>query len=154
VDFQLQLDSETVCHAHPVDPICIERQVAISDAIHLLREHRTGALLITDAGKLVGIFTERDALRLMAAGTDWAQPVESVMIRDPESIAADATVGEAIEKMSKGAYRRLPIVDSEGKPTGICKVAAIIHYLAEHFPQAIYTLPPAPHSNQQEREGA
>ena len=154
MDFQLQLDSETVDHAYPVDPICIERQVSVRDAIHLLRERRTGALLITEDGKLVGIFTERDALRLMAGETDWSQPVESVMVRDPESIAATATVGEAIEKMSKGAYRRLPIVDADGKPTGICKVAAIIHYLAEHFPQAIYTLPPAPHSNQQEREGA
>ena len=154
MDFQLNLDSETVDHAYPVNPICIEPQVAVSDAIHLLREHRTGALLVTEGGKLAGIFTERDALRLMAADTDWRQPVGKVMVRNPQTIASDATVGEAIEKMSKGAYRRLPIVDADGQPTGICKVSAIIHYLAEHFPQAIYTLPPAPHSNQQQREGA
>jgi CBS domain-containing protein len=154
VDFQLNLDSETVAQAYPSDPICVEPSVALREAIGVLREHRTGALLVTESGKLVGIFTERDALRLMAADTDWNKPLEGFMIRNPETISCDSTVGQAIEKMAKGKYRRLPIVDEEGRPKGICKVSAIIHYLAEHFPQVIYTLPPAPHSNQQEREGA
>ena len=154
MDFQLNLKSETVAHAHPAEPLCIEPTVSVGDAIHVLREHRTGAVLVTTEGKLVGIFTERDALKLMAAGADFSQPLETVMVRNPETISCEATVGEAIEKMAKGKYRRLPIVDAEGRPQGICKVATILHYLAEHFPKVIYTLPPAPHSNQQEREGA
>lgn len=154
MDFQLNLNSETVDHAYPAEPISVEPGVSVADAVHVLQQHRTGALLVTEGGKLVGIFTERDALRLMATNADWSQPLSKVMVTNPETIASDATVGQAIEKMAKGKYRRLPIVDATGKPTGVCKVSAIIHYLAEHFPQVIYTLPPAPHSNQQEREGA
>ena len=154
MDFQLNLNSETVDRIDPAEPLCLDPEVSLRDALLVMKERRTGAVLITRYGKLIGIFTERDALRLMAAGTDWNQPIENVMVRNPGTIANDFTVGQAIEKMSKGAYRRLPIIDAEGRPTGICKVSAIIHYLAEHFPQVIYTLPPAPHSNQQEREGA
>jgi branched-chain amino acid transport system substrate-binding protein len=48
----------------------------------------------------------------------------------------------------------LPIVDELGRPTGILTVQGIMHYLVEHFPAAIYNLPPVPHHSFQQREGA
>jgi hypothetical protein len=56
--------------------------------------------------------------------------------------------------MSFGGYRRLPIVDDKGRPTGLLKVPGILHYLVEHFPNVVYNLPPTPHHSTQEREGA
>ena len=56
--------------------------------------------------------------------------------------------------MAHGGYRRLPIVDDQGRPTGIIKVEGIMHYLVEHFPSTVYNLPPNPSVVQQEREGA
>jgi hypothetical protein len=56
--------------------------------------------------------------------------------------------------MSKGGYRRLPIVDEAGKPTGILRVKGILRYLVEHFPAVVYNLPPEPHQTTQQREGA
>ena len=49
--------------------------------------------------------------------------------------------------------RRLPIVDAEGRPTGLVNIAGIIHWLVQHFPQAVYNLPPVPNPTTQEREG-
>ena len=48
--------------------------------------------------------------------------------------------------MEKGGYRNLPVVDDAGRPVGILSVMRIVHYLVEHFPVAVYNLPPNPHN--------
>ena len=74
--------------------------------------------------------------------------------RDPVTLRGNDTVGKAIGLMSTGGFRRLPIVDGEGKIQGVLKVSGILHYLVEHFPKVVYTLPPAPHHKTVTREGA
>jgi hypothetical protein len=64
------------------------------------------------------------------------------------------TVGAAIEMMSAGGYRHLPIVDDQGVPLAVAAVQGIVHYLVDHFPQTIYTLPPEPGKTYADREGA
>jgi CBS domain-containing protein len=122
--------------------------------LQLLRAQRTGAVLICDGPRLVGILTERDALKLMARGANLESPVREVMSKDPTRLAADATVGEAIRVMSEGGYRHLPIVDDEGRPTGVVAVHGIVHYLVDHFPETVYNLPPNPKDSVRQREGA
>ena len=63
-------------------------------------------------------------------------------------------MAQAIAAMTRGGYRRLPIVDADGRPMGIIKIEGILHYLVEHFPKVIYNLPPEPHYSRQQREGA
>jgi CBS domain-containing protein len=122
--------------------------------LQLLRAQRTGAVLICDGPKLVGILTERDALKLMARGADLQAPVRGVMSSNPATIAANATVGEAIRVMAEGGYRHLPIVDEAGRPKGVVAVHGIVHYLVDHFPETVYNLPPNPNDSTREREGA
>ena len=76
------------------------------------------------------------------------------MARNPVTLHKDDTVGKAIALMSAGGFRRLPLVDEDGKVTGLVKVSGILHYLVEHFPKVVYTLPPAPHHKTTTREGA
>jgi CBS domain-containing protein len=155
VDFQLKLDSETVIHAHPADPLVVEPQTSIRAVIELLRDEKQGAVLICSAaGTLIGIWTERDAMRVLSGNVELDLPIEQVMIRDPVALSAGDTVARAISQMASGGYRRLPIVDEQGRPTGVLNVAGIVHYLVEHFPKVVYTLPPQPHQSTQEREGA
>jgi len=154
VSFQLSLSTEPVTAAYPDEPLFVAPDAALSEVLQLLRAQNTGRVLVCEEGRLVGIFTERDALRLMAAGDDLSQPVSQVMSRDPISIAADKSVGEAIKIMSQGGYRQLPILGSDGTPTGLATVYGIVQYLVDHFPQTIYTLPPEPGSVPSEREGA
>jgi CBS domain-containing protein len=154
VDFQLHLETETVDHCYPAKPLCAAPDDSIRSVLRLLRSARTGAAMICSDGKLLGIFTERDALKLLAAGANLDVPVSTVMAQNPATLRSTDTVAKAISLMSTGGFRRLPIVDDQGKPVGLVKVSGILHYLVEHFPKVVYTLPPAPHHKMGEREGA
>lgn len=169
MDFQLNLDAETVAQAYPREPNCVEPSATLREVLALMKEKKAGSILVCDPqqdGRLIGVFTERDALRLMAAGFPGPgsngsrhaggleTPIKYVMTPHPSTLTPSDTVGKAITIMSARGYRRLPIADESGKPLGTVDVAGILHYLAEHFPKVIYTLPPAPHHTTQTREGA
>jgi predicted transcriptional regulator len=154
VDFELHLETETVEECHPAKPVCAAPDDPIRAVLKILRESRTGAAMICLDGKLLGIFTERDALRLLADGSDLNAPVAAAMIKNPVTLRSTDTVGHAIALMSAGGFRRLPIVDSEGRIQGVLKVSNILRHLVEHFPKVVYTLPPEPHHRPSEREGA
>lgn len=152
--FQLHLSTETVGHIDLAVPLCVTPDVAIREVFETLRDQRRGSVCVCRDGILVGIFTERDALQLMASGGSVDAPIETVMTTNPATISATDTVEAAIAKMSLGGYRRLPVLDAEGRPAGLLKVSAILHYLVQHFPKFVYTLPPTPNQNIQHREGA
>jgi CBS domain-containing protein len=136
------------------EPLCVEPEVTVHEVLNRLKEYKKGSVLICRGGKLQGVFTERDALRLMARGADLSAPIETVMTADPVTTSVSETVGAAIHKMAVGGYRRLPVVDDAGTPVGLLRVNHILHYLVEHFPEVVYNLPPKPHHTTQEREGA
>jgi CBS domain-containing protein len=151
--FQLNLNTETVEQCHPAEPLCLAPSISMREALRQMREHNRGVVLVCDAEKIVGIFTERDALKMMAARANFDAPLRQIMTRDPVVLRATDMVGKAISTMTYGGYRRLPIVDDLGRPTGIITAEGIMHYLAEHFPSVIYNLPPEPHYCTQHREG-
>ncbi len=154
MSFEVNLNSETVDAVHPYPPRIVAPGVTVRAVMEQMRDLREGSVLVCRDEILVGIFTERDALHLMAREADLDVPLEAVMTANPVSIRADTTVGEAIRSMSSGGYRRLPIVDDEGRPVGTVKTSGILHYLVEHAPEAVYNLPPTPRPVTQEREGA
>ena len=121
--------------------------------MRVLKTSSTGAAMVCTNGKLEGIFTERDALRQLADGTDLEAPVSTAMVTDPVSIRLSESVGRAISLMSSGKFRQVPIVDGQGHVTGVIGVAGVLRYLVEHFPRIIYTLPPSPHHKMEERDG-
>lgn len=154
MDFELNLNGETVDVVHPADPLAVEPDTPVRDVFALLKSQRTGSVLVCRDGVLIGIFTERDALRMMARGASLDVPIEQAMIADPVSIPVGASVGTAIRTMSEGGYRRLPIVDEQGRPQGVVKATGVVHYLVEHFPETVYNLPPQPNPTTDHREGA
>ena len=154
MDFQLSLNSETVSAAHPDGPLATAADSSIASVMQLMKMQRTGAVLICEQDRLAGIFTERDALRLMRERADLTRPVREVMSTNPVTVSPKSDVGEAIQRMSEGGYRHLPIVDEQGQASGIVAVRGLVHYLVEHFPATIYNLPPQPDSAPARREGA
>ena len=154
VDFQLHLSTETVNQAETVQPLLVAPEETVADILTKMKSNNADSVLICRDDVLIGIFTERDVLKLMAAGEDLKVPVEDVMVSPPVTVAETDTVGWAIEMMSGGGYRRLPIIDELGRPTGLLKASGILHYLVQHFPNTIYTLPPEPDHTTQTREGA
>ena len=153
MDLELNLTTETVELASPLPAVCVAPETPIREVFERLKGEGRGSVLVCRDGRLVGIFTERDALRLMARGGNLDARIETVMVRDPATLSATASMAEAVERMSCGGYRRMPIVDREHRPVGVVQVSGIVHYLAEHFPKTIYNQPPVSHSVTQHREG-
>jgi len=147
------LRTETVLQANPIPPVRIQAELPVRAALELLRDIGRSAVLVCDGERLVGIFTERDALRILASEGDIDAPIKDVMARDPVTVRETDSVGTAIRKMSTNGYRRLPIVDGQGRPTGLLDVSGVIHWLVDHFPSAVYNLPPVAKPAMHQREG-
>lgn len=157
MDFQLSLATESARSAHPETPLAVHRGETVATVIGLMRASRAGAVIVVDAEEsLVGVFTERDALRLMAVGADLDVPIDQRMSAPPVTVTATSSLGEAIGRMSDGGYRHLPLVDAddESRTVGMIDVRGVVRYLVDHFPNTIYNLPPNPSGSVAEREGA
>lgn len=154
MNVRLNLDTESVDHCDLDPPLCLSPEATVAEALVRMKDDGSAAVLVCRNERVIGIFTERDTLKLMAAGASFEVPLEQHMTPDPVILHADDKVGKAIHLMVEGGYRRLPIVDDDGKPTGVIKIEAILHYLVKHFPTVIHTLPPEPHQTTESREGA
>lgn len=95
-------------------------KTTVAHAARLMEDNQVGALLVMEKGRLVGIFTERDALfRVLSAGRDpGSTPLSEVMTRDPQSIQPDKAFGHAMLMMYEGGFRHVPVVE-KGHPLGV-----------------------------------
>lgn len=154
MDFQLHLETDTVEHASPSPAVCAAPEASIRKVLQLLREARTGVVMICRDEKLQGICTERDLIRVLAAEGNLNSAISTVMVADPVTLQPRDSLKKAITLMSGRGVRQIPVVDAGGRILGVLHARGILHYLVQHFPKVIYTLPPAPHHKTQEREGA
>ena len=98
-----------------------------------MTDYNVGAVLVvSEAGKLVGIFTERDVLmRVVSLGERFEDlPVSMFMTPDPETLGRENKLAYALHKMDGGDYRHLPIVGEDGRPNGVISVRDILRYVA------------------------
>lgn len=154
LDIQLNLQTDTVESARADKLLIVEPNTSTREVFLDLQRLAVGSALVCEGKKLVGIFTERDAVKLMAAGCDFDVPISAVMVTEPMTIPQGAPLAEAIRVMATGGYRRLPIIDADGEVVGVIKVSNILHYFVDHFPAAVFNLPPKPNVVMPEREGA
>jgi predicted transcriptional regulator len=104
----------------------------VTECVRTMTARKIGALIVLDGERLVGIFTERDALnKVLAAGRDPGKTnVAEVMTKDPYSIPPTTTVGEAMELVTKRRFRHLPIV-KDGKVLAVISSGDLIHWLVK-----------------------
>lgn len=93
---------------------------SVAEAASRMKQGNVGAILVVEADRLVGIFTERDALfRVVAERRDPAAvPLREVMTRDPQTVSPDETFGYALLVMYERGFRHLPVVEG-GWPIGV-----------------------------------
>ncbi len=136
-------------------PVSVGPTQSAADAVRAMGERGIGCVLVVDQGRLVGIFTERDLLmKVVVAGKrpeDFR--VTDVMTPQPETLRPDDTIAFALNLMSVGGYRHIPLVDAEGKPQGVLSVKDIVNFFVEHFPREVLTLPPTPNAGFKTPEG-
>lgn len=104
-------------------PITAPKSATVLDAALLMKKQNIGAILVVDGTRLIGIFTERDALfRVLAAGRDpGATPLAEVMTPQPQTIHPDEPFLNALQMMHKGGFRHLPVAEFD-RPLGIVSV--------------------------------
>ena len=128
------------------DPILISPTASVADAVKSMNDHHTGCVLVGHDGKLIGIFTERDVLTKDFFRVDsHTVAVESVMTRNPETLEPDNSIAFALNKMSVGGYRHIPIVEGN-KPIGVLSVRDVVDFLVDLFPEDVLNLPPTPNN--------
>jgi CBS domain-containing protein len=107
----------------------VDTEVRLSAAIKILAERRIGALLVMSQGRLEGILSERDVVRVLgdhgAAALD--EPVSAVMTRKVVSCRPSDTVAAIMETMTVGKFRHLPVID-DGRVVGVISIGDIVKW--------------------------
>ncbi len=153
MDTGINLNDEPVGRAGLLSPLCVAPDTSIRETLLILRAQHRGALLVCREERLVGILTERDVVRILVEAKDLDAPISREMVSEPLAVGENASVAEAIRRMAENGYRRLPVVDASNRPVGLVDVEGIVHFLVEHFPEAVYNLPPVASPATREREG-
>ncbi len=65
-----------------------------------------------------------------------------------------STVAHALNKMSLGGFRHLPVVDEEHRPAFVVSIRDIVGFLVEAFPREVFNLPDGERTVTRSREGA
>jgi len=92
----------------------VEPTATIAAAATVMGSRHVGSALVMDGERLAGIFTERDILRALASDFDAAgHTVAEWMSKDPGTIAPEATVAEALDRMLEEGFRHLPVMEGD-----------------------------------------
>lgn len=104
--------------------LSIGRQASVLDAATLMNEHKVGALVVIENGRVVGMFTERDVLRRVVGGQrDPAQTtVADVMTTEVVGCRPDTTIEEARGAMMTRRIRHLPVLDGDQRLVGLISI--------------------------------
>jgi predicted transcriptional regulator len=102
----------------------------VNEAIRRMHDKGIDCVLVTEGDRLVGIFTDRDAVLKLAGLERQARPISALMTRDPVVLRHDETIAVAINKMAVGGFRHIPIVD-DGRPTGVVTARDVFRHLVE-----------------------
>jgi CBS domain-containing protein len=105
------------------DPQTVECDAPLTEAAKLMKEHDTGAILVTEGEELKGIITDRDiTVRAVADGQDPSEcKVSQVFTESAATLSPDDSVDDAINLVREHNVRRVPVLE-DGKPVGIVSI--------------------------------
>jgi CBS domain-containing protein len=111
-------------------PLTVSPETPVDVAIARMQAAEADCVLVTVDDRLVGIFTDRDAVLKVAGKPIGANKVGDFMTPDPVVLRQDDPIALAINKMAVGGFRHIPIVQG-GVPTGVVTARDVFHHLAE-----------------------
>lgn len=100
------------------DPVAVGEDAPVGQVLGLMRARDIRHVLVMQGSRLVGVFSSRDAHRLLEADRSGSVPVGSVMTENPVTVAPDASLLEAAREILDRKIGALPVTE-EGRPIGI-----------------------------------
>ncbi|MEJ2401644.1 MAG: CBS domain-containing protein [Xanthomonadales bacterium] len=117
--------------------VTLHPDMEILRATHILiGSDVSGAPVLDKHGRLVGVLTERDCLKIVLLAGYHGQPgglVRDYMTHDPVSVTPGDTILELAERFIKEGYRRYPVVDG-GRLVGVISRRDVMRAMGAHYP--------------------
>jgi CBS domain-containing protein len=111
------------------EPEIVDISADAAEAVRRMHDHGTDCVLVVDGGRLVGIFTDRDAVLKVAGRPLESRPIDELMTHDPVVLRHDDTIAVAIHKMAVGGFRHVPIVDA-GRPIAVVSAKDVFRHIS------------------------
>ena len=114
--------------------LSVEPDAKMSAAIRLLAERKIGAVLVMNHGRVEGILSERDIVRVLGerGARVLEEPVSAVMTRKVVSCRQSDTVAGIMEMMTLGKFRHLPVIE-EGEVVGLISIGDVVKWRVREF---------------------
>ena len=109
------------------DPIEVAPEDTLGEVAERMSAANVGAVIVKDFGRLIGILTERDMLKAMAARVHTSEArVRQWMTEDPSTVPTDTDLEEAARIMLENGFRHLPVTDELGHVIGIASLRRVV----------------------------
>jgi CBS domain-containing protein len=120
----------------------IDAGISVLDATQLMNAHKIGAVVVTEEGRVAGIFTERDVLaRVVAEERSPAKTiVRDVMTREVICCEPDTDLDEVSAIMKNSRIRHLPVCGAGGRLLGLVSIGDVNAHYASNQAQTIHFL--------------
>ncbi|MBI2777008.1 MAG: CBS domain-containing protein [Chloroflexi bacterium] len=111
------------------EPVTVSGDEDVAELVERMHREKIDCLLVTENGRLAGIFTDRDALLKLAGHGLEHGPIRDFMTPDPVVLRHDDTIAVAINKMAVGGFRHVPIVEGR-RPIAVVSARDVFRHIA------------------------
>ena len=112
----------------------VEPDAKLSAAVKILGERKIGAVLVMSNGRIDGILSERDIVRVLGerGAAVLEEPVSAVMTRKVVSCKQSDTVAAIMEMMTLGKFRHLPVLE-EDRVVGLISIGDVVKWRVREY---------------------
>jgi CBS domain-containing protein len=116
----------------------ISRDHSITDAARLLSERKIGSVVVMESGRLVGILSERDIVRAIAArgSSCLSEQVAEVMTAKVVTCTRHQSISEVMEMMTEGRFRHVPVLE-DGDVIGVISIGDVVKHRLDESQEEI-----------------
>lgn len=131
-----RLHNDRVGGAAKPNPLIVAPLDTVDSVVQKMAKLGHNCAMVAYDDVLVGIFTERDVLRKLSADYDnlKSAPVRDFMTPAPEALETDTPLTFALNKMSVGGFRHVPVVNEDQRPLGVVNVKDLLSHITANVP--------------------
>lgn len=132
---------KTILKQKPPGFISVPADMRISAVVGLLAQKNIGAVLVIENDELIGILSERDVVRSLATRADTTLNLTAgaLMTRNPTTASPNTTVEQALEVMTNGHFRHLPVME-QGRLVGLVSIGDVVKARIDQSQHEVDTL--------------